>query len=103
MEWTHGLFTSLDITIHKDDNFTLNCGPTIPVGCEEQIANAGPFLSCEGAGTQTDYLSQTCHINSQLNANNAILDLGLPILTKTIKSTVPNLRGLPYTEAKLNG
>ena len=33
--------------------FTLNCGPTIPVGCEEQIANAGPFLSCEGAGTQT--------------------------------------------------
>ena len=53
IEWTHGLFTSLDITIRKDDNFTLNCGPTIPVGCKEQIANAGPFLSYEGAGTQT--------------------------------------------------
>ena len=42
--------------MRKDDDFTLNRRPTVPVGCEEQIGNAKcttPFLSCEGAGTQT--------------------------------------------------
>ena len=40
----------------KDDDFILNCRPTVPVGCEEQVGSAKctrPFLSCEGAGTQT--------------------------------------------------
>ena len=31
---------SLDVTIRNDDDFTLNCHPTVPVGCEEQVANA---------------------------------------------------------------
>ena len=25
------------IIIHMDDAFTLNCCPTVPVGCEEQV------------------------------------------------------------------
>ena len=49
--------TQVNITIHMDDAFTLNCRPTVPVGCKEQVADAKctrPFLpSCEGAGTQT--------------------------------------------------
>ena len=32
MECTH-----LSITIRMDDAFTLNCRPTVPVGCEEQV------------------------------------------------------------------
>ena len=36
-----------------DDAFRLNCRPTVPVGCEEQIGNAKCSFLCEGAGTQT--------------------------------------------------
>ena len=35
------------VTICMDDAFTLNCRPTVPVGCEEQVVDAkctGPFL-----------------------------------------------------------
>ncbi len=29
-----------DIIAHTDDDFTLNCPPTVPVGREEQVGNA---------------------------------------------------------------
>ena len=57
MECTHFRnYMSCYVTIRKDDAFTLNCRPMVPMGCEEQIGNAKctrPFFSCEGAGTQT--------------------------------------------------
>ena len=41
---------SFDVTIRNDDDFTLNCHPTVPVGCEEQVANvkcSRPSVPCE--------------------------------------------------------
>ena len=37
--------TLLRITIHMDDAFTLNCRPTVPVGCEEQVVDV-KFIVC---------------------------------------------------------
>jgi hypothetical protein len=52
----------------NDDEFTLNCRPTVPVGCEEQVSNAkctrpfvplvkglAPRLSRGGRGVGTPY------------------------------------------------
>ena len=56
---------SFNVTIRNDDDFTLNCHPTVPVGCEEQVANAKcsrPSVPCE-AQTNIIYmcsLSGTC-------------------------------------------
>ena len=49
------------VTIHMDDAFTLNCHPTVPVGCEEQVDRQCEVYqtlpsSCEGAGSQTTSL-----------------------------------------------
>ena len=41
---------SFDVTIRNDDDITLNCHPMVPVGCEEQVANAKctrPSVLCE--------------------------------------------------------
>ena len=32
--------TQVYVTIRMDDAYTLNCRPTVPVGCEEQIVDA---------------------------------------------------------------
>ena len=39
--------TQVHVTIRMDDAFTLNCHPTVPMGCEEQVVDAKctrPFL-----------------------------------------------------------
>ena len=41
------VLTQVYVTIRMDDAFTLNCRPTVPVGCEEQVVDAKrtrPFL-----------------------------------------------------------
>ena len=41
---------SFDVTIRNDDDFILNYHSMVPVGCEEQVANAKctrPFIPCE--------------------------------------------------------
>ena len=83
------LFMSFDVTIRNNDDFTLNCHPTVPVGYGEQVPNvkcSRPSVPCE---------AQTNIINMwSLNGTRACFVLLVRMRT-TCNQWYTKVQGLP--------